>query len=44
MGGVGELEGNKLEASSLEPGEDLSNKSSLDSIRLDHDVGSLLVS
>ena len=39
--GLGELHGNELEALGLEALDDLTDEASLDTIRLDHDVGSL---
>lgn len=40
----GELEGDQLEALSLETLDDLADQSTLDSVGLDHDEGALLVS
>ena len=39
---LAELHGNELEAFSLESGDDGSDEASLDSVWLDHDVGSFL--
>ena len=38
---LGKLHGDKLEAFSLEAGNDLTNESSLDTVGLDHDESSL---
>ena len=43
LGGIDELEGSQEESSLLEPRDDLANESSLDTVGLDHDVGSLSV-
>jgi len=42
-GGVDQLESSEEESSLLEPADDLANESSLDTVGLDHDVGSLSV-
>ena len=43
LGGRNHLEGDDLEAPLLEARDDGSNKVTLDAIRLDHDIGALVV-
>ncbi len=43
LGGVDELKGSEVVSLLLKPGNNGTNKSSLDAVRLDHDVGSFLV-